>query len=188
MSAADKLRLYWPVIVFPTIVFAGTLALTTFVGLGPLGGGDGALVGRPAPPLAMPIAAGDGARSGDRIDLSRLRGRIVVLDFWASWCGPCRQSVPILNRLQERYGARGVEVLGVNVEAELMPHQLQAAHAAFGQHFPTLHDRDGRAQLGYRVVSLPTLVLIDRHGVVRLQESGVPDESHIASEIEHYLE
>jgi thiol-disulfide isomerase/thioredoxin len=98
-----------------------------------------------------------------------LRGRVVVLDFWASWCGPCRFEMPTLSALQDRYGAQGLSVVGVAAEdAEDI--------LAFSRRMPVTYalvaDSQGETSRSYGVSSLPTLVVIDRQGVVRLVEVG----------------
>jgi len=142
------------------------------------------LVGRPAPPFEAPIVAGDG--EGDRVSLEPLRGRAVMLDFWASWCPPCRASIPIVSRLAERHAPGGLVTLGVNVERERSPVFVRRAHAALHAGFPSLHDENGM-QFDYAVQSLPTLVLIDRRGVVRLVEVGIPDEDSLDAQIRGIL-
>src|SRR5205807_6899132 len=67
-------------------------------------------VGERAPSFALPTAA------GDSVSLEHMRGRVVYVDFWASWCGPCRRSFPWMNEMQRRYGDRGLTIVGVNVD------------------------------------------------------------------------
>jgi len=142
------------------------------------GGGRSPLEGREAPGFRLPIAAGEGSGSGDRIDLESLRGSVVLLDFWAHWCAPCRRTVPILNEIHERYQGRGLVVLGVNVE-DLGPRRLMAAHAELGAGFPTVQDATGEVSGAYGVTGLPTLVVIDRQGSIRAFQSGVPDPDRL---------
>ena len=113
-----------------------------------------ALEDAPAPDFTLPIVAGDGM--GDLIRLEAERGHVVVLDFWASWCGPCRQSIPILNRVRARAGSN-VRFYGVNIEqtSTLAPRQLVMAHAAFGAEFPSVRDEDGSLQRAYGVSREP---------------------------------
>jgi cytochrome c biogenesis protein CcmG, thiol:disulfide interchange protein DsbE len=144
------------------------------------------LMDHPAPDLDLPIVSGEGAAQGDRVALRSLVGQVVVLDFWASWCGPCRQSIPALNEVHARYGDR-VAMYGVNVENGMSRGAVEAAHRQFGAHFATLQDQGGQAQLAYRVQSIPTLVLIDRSGVVRWVETGVPDAGHLADRLDQLL-
>src|SRR5690606_17185798 len=103
------------------------------------------LVGQPAPPFDLPLIAGAGSVEGDRISLEALRGQVVVLDFWATWCVPCRESIPIFNRIHERYGDE-IEVLGVNVESGQRREMIEEGHARFGARFPSVHDQAFEAQ------------------------------------------
>lgn len=147
------------------------------------------LEGRVAPDFSLRIIAGEGADERDLAHLAAFRGQVVLLDFWATWCGPCRASIPILSRLATRFRARGVVVLGVDVgEARLPDAALRLAHQRFGSLFPTVADRSGEVQEAYRVDTLPTLVLIDRRGTVRGVEVGVPDEGALAREITDLLD
>lgn len=132
----------------------------------------------PAPDFTLPVVAGAGARDGDRLSLADQRGRVVLLDFWASWCAPCQQSIPILNRIEAEHGG-AVTLIGVNVEAGLSPGQIEAAHADFGATFPSLHDADGRLSDAYGIAALPTLVVIDPEGRVVETRAGVPDEARL---------
>ncbi len=145
------------------------------------------LVGMDAFDFAEPIVAGDGGDAGDRISLSALRGRVVLLDFWAHWCQPCRRTVPILNALRERYGEHGLVIIGVNVES-IGPRRLIAAHADIGAEFPTIQDRDGAISGAYGVQSLPTLVVVDAEGGIRDVSSGVPNESALDELVSELLE
>ena len=180
MSFADKAREHWPAVVLPVLVVVIAVAASHMVVVE-----SSQMVDRTAPAFALPVAAGDGAMSGDRISLEDLRGQVVLLDFWASWCAPCRQSIPILNRVRDRYASRGVSVVGVNVEPHLDRGGLFTAHRAFGAQFPSVQDTPaGELQEAYRVRSLPTLVLIGPDGVIRHVSSGVPDEEALNERIE----
>lgn len=126
----------------------------------------------PAPPFDLPVAAGEGI--GDRISLANHEGEIVVLEFWASWCGYCQDSVQGLNRLHDAFQDR-VHFFSVNTEAE--GNLALARHQAFGWNFPTLHDPTGKLQEDYGVDSLPTLVIIDRNGLMQhFTGAGTTDE------------
>jgi len=93
-----------------------------------------------------------------------LHGRVVLLDFWATWCAPCRVAIPKLDALQARYGAQGLSVLGVSTEEA-------PDVAAFTRHMAMRYgvavDKEGQTTRAYGVASLPTLVVIDKRGVVR---------------------
>ncbi|AKF11350.1 TlpA family protein disulfide reductase [Sandaracinus amylolyticus] len=165
---------------FVLLVLGAWLAQTLFPHESPL-------MSQPAPPLEGRIVAGEGAESEDRVSLESLRGRPVILDFWASWCPPCRASIPILSRLAATHADAGLVTLGVNVEANQTRTFVERAHRALRSGFPTLHDEHYQMQAAYGVESLPTLVLIDRRGVVRRVEVGVPDESDLDAHIRELL-
>jgi thiol-disulfide isomerase/thioredoxin len=137
-------------------------------------GSSSRMVGEPVPDLVGEIVAGDGAEAHDRIDLASLRGSVVLLDFWASWCPPCRASIPILNRVLSRHPE--VVGLGVNAEPNLNPMGVARAHAIFRADFPSLQDRDWDLQRRFAIEALPTMILVDREGIVREVHTGVPDE------------
>jgi cytochrome c biogenesis protein CcmG/thiol:disulfide interchange protein DsbE len=153
-------------------------------------GGEGVsspLVGHPAPAFAAEITAGDGALAHDRVSLESLRGNVVVLDFWASWCQPCRTSLPIVGQVTSAHAAEGLVTLGINVESELPPARVVAAHRALEVPMPTIQDPGFQIQQAYGVASLPTLVLIDRTGTVRRVHTGVPDAHWLDEAIRELL-
>lgn len=92
------------------------------------------------------------------------RGHVVVLDFWATWCMPCRVVIPKLDALRAQYAAQGLNVLGVSTED---PQDVSQFVQNMGMHYGVAVDRHGLTTRGYGVVSLPTLVVIDKRGVVR---------------------
>lgn len=166
------------------LLIAGAISAASLSGYDPTGRPQSPLVGQPAPSFDLPLAAGQGA--GDRVSLDALRGEVVALDFWASWCQPCRRSIPIFNGIHERYGSR-IRLYGLNVETGLPSARLQAAHRSFGAEFPSLQDERFQVQQAYAVRSIPTLVLIDRSGVIRHLETGVPDEDALAEVIDELI-
>ena len=144
------------------------------------------LMGEVAPDLALAVAAGAQAGGPAKIRLSDLGGQVVVLDFWASWCGACRRTTPILNDLNEEFGPRGVSFYAVNVEP-IDRQRLQAAHAAFGTEFPTLHDRTGTIQRRYAIQRLPTVIVVGPDGIVRWASTGVPSKMRLRGAISEAL-
>jgi thiol-disulfide isomerase/thioredoxin len=109
----------------------------------------------------------------DGVSLDALRGRVVVLDFWAPWCGPCRMIMPSLDQLSTRYHGRGLTVLGVAREsrADIEDH---LARSPVGY---TIARDLGRTMTDYGVRAIPMLVVIDRRGTVRDIVTGVGDDS-----------
>lgn len=107
---------------------------------------------------------------GGSAALADYKGKVVLVDFWASWCGPCRQSFPWMNQLQSRYGAEGLEVVAINLdqEAELAEAFLQEVPAQF----TVLLDTDAQLPGEYGVMGMPSSYLIDRHGKIRAQHIG----------------
>jgi thiol-disulfide isomerase/thioredoxin len=110
--------------------------------------------------------------------LADLSGRVIVLEFWASWCGACRRTTPILNDLKDELADQGVVFYAINVEP-IDRQRVQAAHAAFGTDFPTLHDRSGVVQGRYAVQMLPTVIVVGRDGVVRWASTGIPGKTRL---------
>lgn len=145
------------------------------------------LMGKPAPSLSLPVAAGAEPGGPTQVTLTELSGRVVVLDFWASWCGACKRAAPLLNDLHAEYGGRDVAFYAVNVEA-IDRQRLQAAHAAFGTEFPSLHDRAGTVQRSYAIRQLPTVIVVDRAGVVRWASTGVPSKMRLGAAISDAVE
>jgi thiol-disulfide isomerase/thioredoxin len=117
------------------------------------------LVGAPAPPWR-----GVDAANGDFPGLDALKGRVVLVDFWATWCWPCRIAAPHLDALQARYGARGLTVLGLSTEDA---QEVALFAQRMGLRYAIGADRGAETTRTYGVMTLPTLVAIDRRGIVR---------------------
>jgi peroxiredoxin len=103
--------------------------------------------------------------SGRKWSLRSLRGRPVLLNFWATWCGPCRNEMPAIQNAYDTYKAEGFEVWGVNV-AET-PDQVQAYMKQLGLNFDMVLDSDSKVSHQYHVFGLPTSVFLGRDGVIR---------------------
>lgn len=108
--------------------------------------------------------------NGPNLRLEEYRGQVVLLNFWASWCGPCRQEMPILDRIHQRYEDTGFAVLGVNVEGEKAPAQKIVDKTNVT--FPVLIDAKQKVSEVYNLEAMPTTVVIDRDGVVRYIHRG----------------
>jgi thiol-disulfide isomerase/thioredoxin len=102
--------------------------------------------------------------------LATVHGRVVLLDFWATWCAPCRLAIPRLDALQARYGAQGLSVLGVSTEGA---EEVAAFTRHMAMRYGVAVDPGGQTTRAYGVASVPTLVIIDKRGVVRDIAIGV---------------
>ena len=120
--------------------------------------------GAPAPTFQLDSS------SGKPVALNDFKGKVVLINFWASWCGPCRKEMPILDQLQKQYQPRGFTMVGVNVE----PNSSDAVNwlKATPVSFPILFDRDSTVSKLYQVQGMPNTVIVDRKGNVRFIHRG----------------
>jgi len=126
--------------------------------------------GGPAPDADLLDLDGKGIR------LSSLKGKVVLIDFWATWCGPCRIGLPKTQELHDKFAGKGLAVLAVSKEdAEL----IQAFMKKNNFTFPSYRDPDGKANTAYGIVSIPTLVVIDRGGNLVSYIVGLQSESAV---------
>ena len=143
---------------------------------------------------ALPVLALDtGARApeigladanGDVIRIAELRGKVVLVDFWATWCAPCREELPFLEALQIRHKDAGLVVVGVNVDRERR--NMDSFVRRMGLTFPNVYDAEHAVAGRYGPTSMPTSYLVDRQGMVRHVFRGF--RSSDASEIERRVE
>ncbi len=138
-------------------VFAATAILIT-------SGLNASELDKPAPDFVLK------SNSGENIRLSDLRGEVVLLNFWATWCGPCRQEMPLLDDLHARYKDMGFKVIGVNVENK--PEKADAMLAKNPVSFPILYDTESVVSKLYNVDAMPTTVVVDRDGNMRHLHRG----------------
>jgi peroxiredoxin len=111
--------------------------------------------------------------SGPNLRLQEQRGQVVLVNFWATWCGPCRQEIPHLNKLYDKYRASGFVLLGVNIDEDA---KVAADLAAkLGVKFPVLLDTDKKVSKLYDMSAMPATVVIDRDGKVRYIHRGYRD-------------
>ncbi len=110
------------------------------------------------------------SNSGKNVKLSELRGQVVLLNFWASWCGPCRQEMPLLEKMQRRYSSLGFTILGVNVEED--PRKAKTLLKDISVSFPILFDTRNTVSKQYKVSAMPSTVMIDRNGNMRYLHKG----------------
>lgn len=132
---------------------------------------SGGLVGKNAPDFALP------SLDGGRVSLEGLRGQNVVLNFWATWCVPCRAEMPELQQVYDEKRNQGVVVLAVNLKEQ--QGQVDSYVRELGLTFPVVLDKDGSVAESYKVLGLPTSVFIDRGGVIRNVSYGALNQSAI---------
>jgi peroxiredoxin len=134
-----------------------------------------------APAFSLP------SRAGDTVSLEQLKGKVVMLNFWASWCGPCRQEMPLLDQMHKRYSSLGFTLIGVNVEANTKDAERWLEDTPVS--FPVLFDRDSKVSKLYDVSAMPSTVFIDRKGNLRYLHRGYKpgDESEYLNQIRALL-
>ena len=108
--------------------------------------------------------------NGPNLRLAEQRGRVVMVNFWATWCGPCRQEMPQLDRLYQKYKSSGFVLLGVNVDEDVR--KATDVAAKLGVTFPVLLDTDKAVSKLYDLSTMPSTVIIDRDGKVRYLHRG----------------
>ena len=136
------------------------IAAALAIGLPALAGPSGA----PAPQFTL------SARSGRDVSLTQYHGQVVMINFWASWCGPCRQEMPLLESIYKKYNKLGFTLLGVNVEpdSQAADDWLKATPVTF----PILYDKESKVRKLYDVAGMPSTVIIDRSGKLRVLHQG----------------
>jgi thiol-disulfide isomerase/thioredoxin/tetratricopeptide (TPR) repeat protein len=156
----------------------------------------GAAGGAPAgPPIGQHRLEGEPAPDftadkvgGGKVTLSGMRGKVVMLDFWATWCGPCRATMPGLSSMADRLASKGLVVVGLSDELSSVVDRFLAGERAQGRSYKQqLALESGGVRRSYRVSSLPTLVLVDRRGVVRKVHVGAGDLAVLETEVEALL-
>lgn len=126
---------------------------------------------------------------GEKVTLSDLRGKIVVINLWATWCPPCRAEMPALENAYEQYKDSGLVVLGLNVTNQDSESEVPRFVEEFGLTFPILLDRDGSVSALYELRGLPTTFFVNRAGIIRTVVVGGPmSETFFRSKIEALLQ
>ncbi len=139
------------------------------------------LIGRPAPDISGKDFA------GQPLSLAALRGRVVMLDFWAMWCGPCVQAIPSVQKLAERFADKPVTILGINLDSEGSSEKLAKFLERKKVSIRQFLDPAGDVSKKYRVNGIPCTVLIGTNGIIQAIEVGFRGEDFVADEIERLL-
>ncbi len=174
----------WTAVMLATLVLG--LAWVSFSSA-PLSATTGGLVPSPRQGFPAPDFTLD-TLDGGQMTLSDLRGQVVMINLWTSWCPPCRAEMPAIDNVYQANKEKGLEVLAVNSTFQ----DSEAAAAAFAQElglsFPILLDRDGAVSRRYQLRALPTTYFIDRKGIIRAIVPGGPmSETLIQSKIADLL-
>ena len=110
------------------------------------------------------------AEEGKPLDISAYKGKVVLVDFWASWCAPCRKSFPWLNDMQKQYASKGLVILGVNVDEN--PQDAQRFLKENPAIFKLIYDPKGQHASFYDLPGMPTTLIFDRQGKLAHRHSG----------------
>lgn len=110
---------------------------------------------------------------GPNLRLREQRGQVVMINFWATWCGPCRSEMPHLSKLYDKYRASGFTLLAVNIDED--PRKAAGLAKQLGMRFPVLLDADKKVSRLYDLSTMPSTVLVDRDGRVRYVHRGYRD-------------
>ncbi len=153
------------------------------VACGPADGSGKVAVGEPAPAYqALDL-------NGDSVSLASQRGKVLLFNVWATWCHPCRDEIPELLVLYDRYKPRGLEMVGVSVDAAGSDAAIRAFMKDFRMNYPIWRDADERVFSQFLVVGVPATFLIDRNGTLRWKKTGPiqPGDSSLTRAIETAL-
>lgn len=139
------------------------------------------LVGKKAVEFTLPEV------NGGEVALQSFRGKVVLLNFWATWCGPCREELPELGRVQEKFRKRGLAVVAVTVDNEL--ENIRGFLKKYELKLQALWDRRKKVADAYKIEMMPSSYLIDRNGVIRFVHRGYSPEElkRLEAEIDEML-
>jgi len=161
------------------VVVAGLYLMTRHhgvrVGIGGAGSGEHSL----APDFSLPDF------TGQRLDLSSYRGKVVLLDFWATWCDPCRDEIPHFVDLQNKYGGQGLQIIGVSMDDG--PEPVRDFYHRFKMNYPVVMGNAKMGELYGGILGLPIAFLIGRDGRIRAKHIGATDISVFEKEIKAAL-
>ena len=128
-------------------------------------------------------------RGGKAVDLAALKGQVVMINFWATWCGPCRQEMPLLEDIYKKYKPMGFTMLAVNVEPDSKAAEAWLGKLAKPVSFPVAFDTESKVSKMYKVAGMPSTVFVDRKGNIRVMHKGYKpgDENFYLTQIRSML-
>lgn len=137
--------------------------------------------GEPAPGFVLPDA------KNTKVELAALRGKVVYVDFWASWCVPCRESFPWMSEMQRKYGAQGLQIVAINVDVQRK--EADQFLSKYPAGFTVLFDTEGSIAKSYAVKVMPSAYLIDKDGRVSARHLGFRDakKAEVETQIKQML-
>ena len=145
--------------------------------------GDKVEVGAQAPTYATV------SLDGDSVSLASLRGKVVLFNIWATWCHPCRDEIPELRAIHAKYRDRGLELVGVSVDADGTDDAIRTFMDEFQMTYPVWRDPDERVSTRFLAIGVPATYLIDRQGILRWRKTGpiAPKDTALSAAIERAL-
>ncbi len=164
-----------------TILLLGIVAMLASCGVAAVGNGP-PQVGSPAPTFTLPLLA------GGEFDLADHQGSVVVVNFWASWCGPCEEETPRLQRWHETYQDAGLMLVGVDVLERDSREAVEAFVQKYGVSYPVPLDAEGAVARQWLAQQLPRSYVIDRAGIVRFARIGELTDRDFENHIQPLLD
>jgi cytochrome c biogenesis protein CcmG/thiol:disulfide interchange protein DsbE len=127
--------------------------------------------------------------AGDSVSLEQERGKVVLLNVWATWCHPCRTEIPELRAIHDKYNSRGLELVGVSVDAESGESDIRDFTNEFHMDYPIWRDPTERISAQFLIIGVPATFLIDKQGVLRWRRTGPvqPGDTSLTAAIERAL-
>jgi len=120
--------------------------------------------------ISIPVKLLVNNKPGKTVEINQYQGKLIYLDFWASWCGPCRKSLPILNEIRAQYSSQGFEVIAVNIDEKLA--DALRFLDKYPVDYPIFLDPTGKLPKAYKVPGMPTAYLIDEKGTIIYKHVG----------------
>jgi peroxiredoxin len=149
-------------------------------------GSTGGLVGNPAPEFSFKVVGG----SAGTVSLKSLRGKVVLVDFWGTFCEPCKKSFPRLQSLHAKYGSNGLKIIGISEDESEDKEKIPSFADTYGAKFTLGWDADRSIAKSYKPDTMPSSFIIDKKGVVRYAHAGYHEgeEAEVEKEIKELLD